>query len=110
MIEPEAASGQQGGSKEMNHVSPPGPRTTAPGAAPTSFGLMIVSLPPLRRSSPPSALVFAPCRSCAADTGVARIRFVNQPESGTSSIVFRFCARQPVLIVRGVPNVLYMRS
>ena len=108
MIEPEAASAQQGGSNEMNHVSPPAPRTIAPGAAPTSLGLMMVSLPPRRR--PPSGLVFAPCSSCSADTGWARIRLVNQLESGTSSIVFRFCARQPVFVDRGVANELYMRS
>src|SRR6188472_4065414 len=107
MIDPDAASGQHGGSKEMNHVSPPGPRTIAPGAAPTALGFMMVSLTPLRTVS---ATVFAPCRSCSADSGRVRIRLVNQLESGTSSIEFRFSARQPVLIVRGVANELYMRS
>src|SRR5829696_8739026 len=101
MIEPDAASEQQGGSKEMNHVSPLGPRTTAPGAAPTSLGLMIVILPSLRSANSPAGLVLAPRRSCSADSGWVRIRLVNQPESGTSSIVLRFSARPPVFTARG---------
>ena len=56
----------------------------------------------------PSSGRAAPRSDLAQSTAdCARMRLVNQLESGTSSIVFTFCARQPVLDRPGVPNRFY---
>ena len=46
----------------------------------------------------------------SVDSGCARIRFVNQLESGTSSIVLTFIARTPVALSPGWPNRFVVRS
>ena len=75
-------------SKLRNQTSPFSSRTVNPGAAPADFGRMTVQRP----GAGPS-IVLGPRVSSATEIGLAYTRFVNQLESGTSSIEFRFCAR-----------------
>ena len=56
-----------------------------PGEIPDDFGLMMVHTP----GAGPSA-VSGPRTASSIDNEWPRIRFVNQLESGTSSIVFTF--------------------
>src|SRR5688572_18130475 len=81
-IAPVAASGNPFASNDTNHVSPLLSVIVNPGANPVVFGLTTAHLPaagPLPVSGPRTA--------SSTESGRARIRLVNQLESGTSSIV-----------------------
>jgi hypothetical protein len=72
----------------MNHVSPFASRAVKPGAKPDDFSRITVHFS-LAGGGPG-----VDCRTMsAAVSGCVPIRFVNQLESGTSSIVLTFCAR-----------------
>src|SRR6185503_15144430 len=85
---PVAPSGLDGGSNDTNHVSPFASRAVKPGAKPDDFSRITVHF--ARAGDTPGV----DCRTMsAAVSGCGPTRFVNQLESGTSSIVLTLCAR-----------------
>src|SRR5688500_12003050 len=83
-----APSGLDGGSNEMNHVSPFASRAVKPGAKPADFSLITVHFALAGGAPGVDRWTISP-----AVSGCASIRLVNQLESGTSSIVLTLCAR-----------------
>ena len=105
MIAPVAASGCPAASKDTNQISPPASRIVNPGATPASFRETTLQVPgagPLPVSGPR-----------ATSSGVrarARMRLVNQFESGTSSIVLTLRARTSGVGSPGLEKRLVARS
>ena len=85
-----APSGYAGASNSRNQVSPLASLAVNPGCIPAAFSRMST-----HRDGSGGTPTLAPRSISAALRGVVPIRFVNQLESGTSSIVLTFCARRP---------------
>ena len=81
-------AGYPGGSNLTNQTWPAESRTVNPGITPSFLAEITVQLP--GAGPVPDA---GPLTSSSIVTDTAPSRFVNQFESGTSSIVLRFCAR-----------------
>src|SRR6476660_124740 len=97
-----APPGLLGGSNPRNHVSPLASFAVKPGFAPAVFSRTITHF-----SGAGGRPMTGPCASWAAVTSVEPIRFVNQLESGTSSIVLMFRARVFDGLWSAVTNRLY---
>ena len=83
-----------------NHVSPLASRAVKPGCTPDVFSLITVHF-----DGSGGAPTIGPRRQLLGrDRGSVPIRFVNQLESGSSSIVLRFCARLPEGLLPDVTN------
>src|SRR5262245_40084856 len=91
-----APSRNFGGSNSRNHVSPLASLAVKPGWAPAVFSRMSVHL-----DGSGGAPTFGPRVSASTVMGVVPIRFVNQLESGTSSMVLMFFARIPLALYPG---------
>ena len=104
-IAPVAASGWPAASNDTNQRSLAESRIVKPGANPASFGDTTFHLP-AAGPSPTSG----PRAISSSVTGRARMRLVNQPESGTSSIVLTFRARTSGVESPGRPKRLVARS
>ena len=87
-IAPVAPFGFDGGSNEMNQVSPLASRAVNPGAYPDDFSRMMVHF-----SGAGGGPALGPRTTSSTDTARLPMRLVNQLESGTSSTVLMLRAR-----------------
>src|SRR5688500_17496163 len=102
---PVAAPGAHLGSKARNQVSPFASVAVKPGCAPDDFSRISTHF-----DGSGGAPTFGPRASSSALIGREPIRLVNQLESGTSSMVLMFFARNPVGSYFAVTNRLYTSS
>src|SRR5262245_55334418 len=98
---PVAPSGEFGGSNDTNHVWPLASIAVKPGAKPPLFSRVMV-----QRSGLGGGPEFGPRTKSSAEAAGGRMRFVNQLESGTSSIVLTLPARTFDDFFAGVTNRL----
>src|SRR5262245_37514030 len=100
-----APSGNSGGSNSRNQVSPLASLAVKPGCMPDVFSRITTHF-----DGSGGAPTFVPRTSSSIVKGLLPTRFVNQLESGTSSIVLRFLARRPLGSYLDVTNRLYVSS